>query len=299
MSRRHYDLPPFATLSAFEAAARHLSFKNAAQELGVTPGAISHQIKALEAELGAALFERRHRGVELTHEGAALFETLVTSFGQMSRQLARIRRVSDGMTVTVGSTTAVAALWLSPAAIDFWGDHPEININQVTQDRPFRSAQGFDFLISYGKSQITSLSHTALYRDELVPLASPERAEVFRGHSLSELSQEWLIHLETTNPSWTTWPEWFQAQGHRGEVAAGTKVTNYSVALQIASQGAGIVLGWRRLARSLIDSKQLAVIDPHATPAPQQFYLAGLKDKELTKCALVFKNWLVDKARRH
>lgn len=297
MSRRHYDLPPFATLSAFEAAARHLSFKNAAQELGVTPGAISHQIKALEAELGTALFVRRHRGVELTDEGAALFDTLVTSFGKMSRQLARIRRVSDETTVTVGSTTAVAALWLSPTVVDFWAEYPEININQVTNDQPFRSAQGFDFLISYGKSQLPSMSHTALYRDELVPLASPTRVAELAGCSLADLSQKWLIHLEAENPSWTKWPEWFDALGHHGEIAKGTKVTNFSVALQIASRGAGIALGWRRLAQPLIDAKQLAVIEQFAIPAPHQFYLVGLKDNELSKGALAFKKWFVTRAR--
>ncbi|MCX8955411.1 LysR family transcriptional regulator, partial [Ruegeria sp. NA] len=72
MSRRHYNLPPLTTLSAFEAAARHLSFKEAASELSVTPGAVSHQIKALESELGAALFVRKHRGVELTEDGQDL-----------------------------------------------------------------------------------------------------------------------------------------------------------------------------------------------------------------------------------
>jgi DNA-binding transcriptional LysR family regulator len=80
MARRYYNLPPLTTLAAFEAAARHRSFKEAAQELSVTPAAVSHQIKALEADLGAPLFRRRHRAVELTADGEALFQVLAASF---------------------------------------------------------------------------------------------------------------------------------------------------------------------------------------------------------------------------
>lgn len=172
MSRRFYDLPPFTTLSAFEAAARHLSFKNAAVELSVTPGAVSHQIKALEGELGTPLFRRRHRGVELTPEGEALYETLASTFSQISRQLTRIRQIGDVDTVTVGSTTSVSALWLSPAIIRFWRDHPDISIHQITQDRPFQNARETDFFISYGKALNTTLAHTPIYRDELVAIAA-------------------------------------------------------------------------------------------------------------------------------
>ncbi|MFD1378076.1 LysR family transcriptional regulator [Fodinicurvata halophila] len=90
MSRRVYDLPPLTALAAFETAARHLSFKNAAVELNVTPGAVSHQIRALEEELGASLFVRRHRGVDLTEEGDRLFSTLAESFVRISQRLREI-----------------------------------------------------------------------------------------------------------------------------------------------------------------------------------------------------------------
>ena len=172
MSRRHYDLPPFTTLSVFEAAARHLSFKNAAQELSVTPGAVSHQIKALEGELGVVLFLRQHRGVELTSEGQALFETLSSSFRQISRQLARVRKDNEADTVTVGSTTAVAALWLSPTIIEFWRDHPDINVHQVTQDRPIENTDDFDFFICYGRAKNPSRCRT------LAPRGSRSRTAI-------------------------------------------------------------------------------------------------------------------------
>ncbi|MCV6585237.1 MAG: LysR family transcriptional regulator, partial [Marinibacterium sp.] len=117
MSRRHYQLPPLTTLTAFEAAARHLSFKKAAQELSVTPGAVSHQIKALEGELGQPLFLRRHRGVELTPDGEALADALASAFGRVSQVVQGIRDRRIGGRVTIGSSTAVAALWLSGSII--------------------------------------------------------------------------------------------------------------------------------------------------------------------------------------
>ncbi|WP_136439391.1 LysR substrate-binding domain-containing protein [Pacificoceanicola onchidii] len=297
MSRRHYDLPPFTTLAAFEAAARHLSFKNAAQELSVTPGAVSHQIKALEGELGTPLFTRRHRGVELTADGEALHETLSSTFRQISRQLIRIRQTSETDAVTVGSTTAVAALWLSPAIIEFWRDHPDINVHQVTQDRPFGNTRDFDFFICYGRAPHPSLTHTPLYRDELVPVAAPDLAAQLDGCSLKDLAGQRLIHLNAASPSWTKWPEWFDRLGYTGDVAPGARVTSYSVALQIARKGAGVALGWRNLIQPMITSGKLTVVGSHTVPAPHQFYLAGPPDAELSAHAQTLKAWLLKTAR--
>ncbi len=297
MSRRYYGLPPFTSLTAFEAAARHLSFKSAAQELSVTPGAVSHQIKALESELSTPLFQRLHRGVELTSDGLALYETLSATFGQISQQLSRIRQSGDAETVTVGSTTAVAALWLSPAIIQFWRQHPQVKVNQVTQDRVFQSLAGFDFVISYGKFEIPSVECTPLYRDALVAVAAPEVARALTGGTLEQLARSGLIHLDAENPSWTQWPEWFQALGYTGDLSTSTKVTSFSIALQIAQNGTGIALGWHRLVQPMIESGALAVIEPYAIAAPHQFYLAGLPHEDLSENARALKAWLIREAQ--
>jgi len=299
MSRRYYNLPPFTTLSAFEAAARHLSFKNAAQELSVTPGAVSHQIKALEGELGVALFYRQHRGVALTVEGEALFGTLASTFRQISHKLAEVRHFGDADAVTVGSSTAVAALWLSPAIIDFWREHPDINVHQVTQDRPIENVRDFDFFICYGRSVDASLSHTSLYRDDLVPVAAPDIAYALQDCTLGELASQRLIRLDGGSQSWTNWPEWFAQLGYQGEVSTGARVTSYSVALQIARKSAGIALGWRRLIQPMIDTGKLAIVGRHSVPAPHEFFLAGLPDEQLSAGGRLLKNWLVEGAQEH
>ncbi|GAA6159559.1 LysR substrate-binding domain-containing protein [Ruegeria sp. HU-ET01832] len=297
MSRRHYNLPPLTTLAAFEAAARHLSFKNAAEELSVTPGAVSHQIKALEGDLETALFQRKHRGVELTEDGKALFEALSSSFSNISKTLATIRgRVSVGK-VTVGSTTAVAALWLSPAVIRFWREMPEVNVDQIAQDRPFRDRPDIDFFVRYGRDSDPSLSHTPLFRDHLTPVASPELARQLTGADLEQLAAQRLIHLESDDRSWTTWPEWFQQLGYPGKIPIVSRVNSYSVALQLARKGAGLVLGWQRLIQPMLQSGKLVTLGPHHLTAPNQFYLVGRPDDELSESARALKNWILQEVR--
>ena len=296
MSRRHYNLPPLTTLTAFEAAARHLSFKNAAQELSVTPGAVSHQIKALEAELNASLFHRQHRGVALTADGQALFETLSASFGRISRRLAHIRQRDTVEKLTVGSTSAVAALWLSPSIIRFWKNVPELSINQLTQDSPFQPQADLDFVIRYGRDRDTKRPHTTLFRDELVPVGSPDLVASLSRASLSDLAGQRLVHLDGHGRDWTTWIEWFRQLGYDGDINTGTRVTNYAVALQMASQGAGIALGWKRLIQPMLAAGDIAVLSPHSIPAPREFYLVDYTEDGLSPNAALFKQWIMDGA---
>jgi DNA-binding transcriptional LysR family regulator len=293
MSRRHYDLPPLTTLSAFEAAARHLSFKNAAEELSVTPGAVSHQIKALEQELNTPLFRRKHRGVELTDEGETLFDTLATGFSKMSQTLQGIRDSKSADTVRIGSTSAVAALWLSPAVVRFWRSYPEINVNQIVQDRPFRPAPDMDLFIRYGRDRESRLDQTELYRDTLGPVASPDMARRLAGRDLAELAQERLIHLDAEDNRWTTWSDWFLQQGYDGPISPGVRVNNYSVALQVAQDGGGLALGWHKLLQPVMTSGLLAAVGPHVLPAPHKFYLVGRGEADLSPSAKRLKDWLL------
>ena len=160
-------------LRTLRAVAETLNFTRAAERLGLTQSAVSHQIKALEGDLGAPLFRRRHRSVELTEDGEALFQALAASFAKVSQCLHTIRSRRAGDVVTIGSTSAVATLWLSPSVIRFWRKFPSINVNQVVQDRSLRDASELDLFIRYGPADDTSLEQVELYGDQLVPVASP------------------------------------------------------------------------------------------------------------------------------
>ncbi|SFY45505.1 regulatory helix-turn-helix protein, lysR family [Paracoccus pantotrophus] len=129
-----HDFASMTALICFEAAARNMSFKAAAQEMNVTPAAISHQIKALERNLGCALFIRRHRGVELTEKGAFLLVALQRGFETISDAVSRLRDRPDAVDVTIRTTTAVSALWLTPKITAFWKIHPGITVSQIISD---------------------------------------------------------------------------------------------------------------------------------------------------------------------
>lgn len=293
MSRRYYHLPPLTTLAAFETAARHLSFKNAAQELSVTPGAVSHQIKALEGELGTALFRRKHRGVELTEDGESLFDALASSFAKVSQCLMSLQERNNGNKVTIGSTSAVASLWLSPSVVRFWRAYPDVDVNQSIQDEQSLNSPQIDLYIRYGRSLDTRLSQTELFRDHLIPVSSRSVAERLKGCDVSDLARERLIHLESSNKNWTTWHDWFVRMGYDRPISSGVRVNNYAVAMQVAQEGAGLALGWQRLIRPMLMTGQLVPILPHSISAPNRFYLVGRPDEELSEAALRLKSWII------
>jgi DNA-binding transcriptional LysR family regulator len=297
MSRRHYNLPPLTTLAAFEAAARHLSFKDAAQELSVTPGAVSHQIRALEGDLGAALFRRRHRAVELTHEGEALFQALASSFTRISHSLETIRSRQSGEVVTIGSTSAVAAYWLSPSVVRFWRRYPEVNVNQVVQDRQLRDVSELDLFIRYGADRDSRFDQIELYRDWLVPVTSPAEARALKTQDLEGLARQRLIHLDSEDRTWTTWHDWFRQLGYDGPISTGLHVNNYSVALQVAQDGAGVALGWRRLIGPLLKSGHLVPAGRHVLEAPLSFHMVCRPDAEMTEACRKLRDWIVDEVR--
>ena len=207
MARRHYKLPSLNTLAAFETSARHGSFKNAAQELGVTPGAVSHQIKGLEEDLDVVLFDRQHRGVEITPEGQKLFKVLQDSFSDISTTLSEIRNSAQKPVVTISATTAFSSLWLTPRLTQFWKTCGDISVNQHVSDTPNPFDETPDLRIVYGFRQQNNpkLKAQVLFRDELIPVCSPGFLDAHPDTSLNALAAAPLIHLNAPDDRWTTW----------------------------------------------------------------------------------------------
>ncbi|WP_304522396.1 LysR substrate-binding domain-containing protein [Cognatishimia sp. MH4019] len=292
MARAFYDLPPMTTLVAFEAAARHGSFKTAAAELNVTPGAVSHQIKALEGELGVALFERVHRGVILTEDGQDLFTSVQGAFSAMSRSLSQIKRADTERAITVAATTAVSALWLTPRITAFWRERPDIRVNQVVSDTRVEGS-GWDLIIEYGLAKGRAGESRELFTDVLVPVASPEFAANRPVPELAALAAMPLIHLTAQNQDWTTWKRWFAGLGYEGSLARGTKVNNYMIALQAACDGVGVVLGWKRLVAPMLEDGSLVAFGGYALPAPSSFYISRGAKAEARGSVDLLEQWLL------
>ena len=303
MARKHYNLPPLTTLAAFEAAARLGSFKHASEELNVTPSAVSHQIKALERETGITVFLRRHRGVELTADGEALFSVLARGFGDVSDMLRRLRANRQDAIVTIGSTTAVSSLWLTPRIGEFWREHPTIAINQHVSDHPLSRTFGLDLQIRYGGEELVHQGGVKLFDDILLPVCSPDYARKWRQshpelsgnpedpHDLEQLANSHLIHMLAEDMNWTTWRTWFAMLGYHGDIRHSHSVNNYTIALQVARDNGGVVLGWRKLVQPLLERGVLVALTDREAAAPQSFYVLG--DSEPAEQTRIVRDWLI------
>ena len=297
MSRRPYDLPPLTSLTAFEAAARHGSVKVAATELNVTPGAVSHQIKALESDLSTRLFDRLHRGIALTEEGRSLFATVETAFATMSKGIGTLRQTQAERPITISATTAVSALWLTPRITRFWRDWPEIRINQIVTDSRTIPGRAPDLRILYGADGTDPATLSNLFQDELVPLGAPDRVAALADATLADLAAQPLVHMDAEDRNWTTWASFFSALGHRGPIHSGTHVNNYMIALQAAQDGVGLVLGWRHLVSPLLATGALVPLDRFTLPAPSRFHLQHDKALPPDAPAARLAHWLLTPPR--
>lgn len=305
MSRLNYKLPPMTMLMTFETAARLSSFKLAASELGVTPGAVSHQIKALESELATALFLRKPRGVELTSSGLELFSSLEQAFTNIGNTLQLVRSQSQCKPVLVGSTTAVSSLWITPALLQFGRVDNATFVNQLVSDSRFTGLEALDLYITYGREEREGLEQEVIYRDTLVPVCAPDFAAQLKSEigandgdiDLPTLATQRLIHLDADDHNWTSWGSWFQTLGYAGDIGATMRVNNYMIALQAAQDNAGILLGWKHLLEPLLANGQLTLLSHWSVPAPHRFYLVSQPLGKLSNQGKVLQHWLLNKLR--
>ena len=170
-------LPPLNALRAFEAAARHMSFARAADELHVTPQALSLQIKSLEAHLGAPLFHRLNRAVELTEAGRALVPGAREGFTALTRGWAAARRATDPSRLTVTAGPAFTARWLAPRLPDFARAHPDIELSfSASLRRMDMATDAVDVAVRFSDHDEPGLYNGALIEEWVMPMMSPALA---------------------------------------------------------------------------------------------------------------------------
>ncbi|WP_411036982.1 LysR family transcriptional regulator [Shinella sp. BYT-45] len=287
---RPYDLPSLTALACFEAAARKASFKDAAQEMNVTPAAVSHQIKALETDLGCSLFVRRSRGVELTEKGAFLFLSIRRGFEAISDTVAQIRDRRETVDVTIRTTTAVSSLWLTPKISAFWKIYPAVTVSQITSDVPGVSGP-CDLSIHYGDPDENGVEHRILFQDRIVAMGTSAFAAQYRITSVEDLLKVPLIHMSNEENGWTTWADWFQALGRGAPKGRSFYVNNYMIALQAAQDDVGAVLGWDGLVKGVMDAGRLVPLVPETVASPVPFHLKI--HAKATAQSRLFADWLV------
>lgn len=289
---------PLSSLRAFEAAARLGSFKAAAEELAVTPTAVSHQIRALEAQTGLALFDRQVRKVSLTDAGTQLYPVLRDGFDAFEATLARLtQQRRTRAQVSISATNAFTVKWLVPRMADFQRRHPDIDLQlQASDDLIDLRSTAVDIAIRYGRGPYPGLAIEPLFTDRFAPVANPRLGVV----SPEDLARVPLIRFDwkRPRPENPTWERWFMvAQRRLSSQASQLRFSDEGHAIQAAVAGHGIALVSLALIADDLEAGHLVqpfgpAIDGHT------FYLAMYADRPPSAPVLAVAHWLRTHAAR-
>ncbi len=262
MAETSRNLPSLDLLRGFEAAARNLSFTRAAVELFITQSAVSRQVKTIEEHLGAALFVRRHRALQLTEAGHELYRATAQALRQLSDAASRIRERGAGRTLTVTATIGFASLWLIPRLADFRSQRPDIDIRIAADNKMLDLERaGMEIAIRYCMPKAAPEGALKLFGEVVLPVCSPKL--VTRAAPLAapaDLRHHVLLHYEMPDGvapwlSWTVWLETMQLPGLKP--AGALRFSQYDQTIHAAIDGQGVALGTSPLVRQLIRQGKL------------------------------------------
>jgi len=291
--------PSLKALRVFEAAARHLSFKKAAAELHVTPAAVSLQIRLLEAELGAALFRRGNRSVELTEHGRAMLPEVQAGFTAFSRAMARLSAQGATMVLNVAAAPAFASKWLVVHLDRFPAAYPDLGLAirvHAVQELMNYTRDGIDIGIRYGLGDYKGLSSERLLQDSLVPVCSPSflAANGAPGHP-GDLARLPFLHDDSLSfdPRFPVWDDWLAAAGAFGvPTAGGLRFNSATDAITAAIKGQGLLLARRSLVGADIQEGRLVRLFDIDFPLDHGFHVVYRKEALERREVRAFRDWL-------
>jgi LysR family glycine cleavage system transcriptional activator len=294
-------LPPLSALRAFEAAARHMSFSKAADELHVTPAAISHQIHALEQDLGVRLFHRMNRSIELTASARVLLPGLSEAFAGIQSSVRRLRAHNDTGTLTVTASPSFAAKWLVLRLHRFQESSAEVDVRISATDEVVDLTKGdFDIAIRYGTGNYPGLDVEMLFTNEVFPACSPQLLTA--GPPLrtpDDLPLHNLIHDQAIerDPLVPTWPMWLKAAGVKKIPATGgLSFNNMHLALDAAIAGHGVVLAYSTIAAADLAAGRLVRLFSLALPDQFAYYIVTAPGALERPKVRAFRDWLRQEA---
>ncbi|HXS52604.1 MAG TPA: transcriptional regulator GcvA [Usitatibacter sp.] len=311
MARPPERLPPLNALRAFEAAARLLSFKKAAKELHVTPGAVSHQIKLLEDHLGVALFRRLTRALQLTAEAQAMLPKVREGLESLAAAVERVRVRQESFALTVVTPPNFAARWLVPRLARFTQSHPKLELHVASRlamidgrgengqmaPPPDAPEDAPVVMVRFGEGRYPGAHVDQLFRAVYVPVCSPKLLE--GEHALrrpADLRFHTLLHDETVveegvRPSWH---DWLESVGLDGvDASRGPRFSNASLAVEAAIEGMGVALTMKPLVRSEIQAKRLVVPFDISAPAAFAYYLVTPEAGARNPAVAAFRAWIL------
>jgi LysR family transcriptional regulator, glycine cleavage system transcriptional activator len=286
------NLPPLASLRAFEAAARHLSFRAAAEELSVTQSAISHQVADLERRLGVPLFERRNRRVVLTPAGEQYHPFLREAFDRIAQGTALVRMADPARPLDVQVYITVAVRWLVPRLPAFQAAHPGITVrfNASVLDWEFDDTAGDVAIVCTEHPDRPGLHSTHLFDAQLVPVCSPAMADGLT--EPAQLAERPLLQVYTAAEEWAVW---LHAAGESTAMAqSALRFDSYLLAIEAALDGQGVAMVPRFLAAADLRSGRLVAPFALAVPQPRRWYLVCRQERAADARVQAFVGWLRD-----
>jgi LysR family glycine cleavage system transcriptional activator len=287
-------LPPLNPLRAFEATARHGSLTKAANELFVTHGAISHQIKALEASLDVKLFERAGQRLRLTAHGAELLPAVSSAFDGIAAATARMTRPTSSGALTVNCVPALLSFWLIPHLGSFTAQYPDIRLTlDASNDAGNIHAPGVDVCILYGDGNWSDCWVKLWTQLDLFPVVSPTLINNRPIRTIRDLGDHTILHADEGRE----WHTWLAAADARDLMRGKNQhhMCDARLALEAAVHGHGVALGDTVTAAGLLARGQLVAPFNLAVPAVDDFYVACRNDLKSAPIVNVFIDWLFDR----
>ncbi|RPH65293.1 MAG: transcriptional regulator GcvA [Burkholderiales bacterium] len=300
MRNHPFRLPSPDLLVTFEAAARLLSFTRAAQERYVTQSAVSRQIRALEDDLGVALFRRRHRGLALTDDGRVLYEACRDAFERLRATVSQLRAPGERRVLTLTTTPGLAALWLIPRLSRFTQAHPDVDVRIDTSlDMRDLDADGIDVAIRYGR--LDGMQGARMFEESVMPVCSPTLLahgpplagpDDLRRHTLLRVVDPVLGVLPE-------WEPWLAAVGRHGLQPAGRlSFSRYDEVVSAAVLGHGVAIGRRPLIDSLLAEGRLVAPWSDELASPRGYFVVLSDAASRRPAAHALQAWLLDTATR-
>jgi len=295
-------LPPLNSLRAFEAAARHLSFSRAAEELFVTPAAISHQIKGLEDFLGVTLFRRMPRAVMLTDDAQMILPLISEGFDKLAQAVTLLKQSESSGVLTVSSAPTFAQKWLLEHLDDFSEAYPDINVRlDARLDTVDFDRDGVDVAIRLGAGKYPGMRVDQLFDEQVVPVCHPRFLE--GPHALKrpeDLKHHTLLHVDwgNINAPFPDWQMWLASVGVDDvDYTRGPVFTVEGMAIDAAARGSGVALGSTYAVREELKRGALVVpFDRRLTSEISYWVVAPERTADQPKVK-AFRDWLLRHAK--
>jgi LysR family glycine cleavage system transcriptional activator len=295
------SLPPLNSLRAFESAGRLLSFSKAANELNVTTGAISQQIRSLEEFLEIKLFKRRNRSIVLTDPGQVFLPLLSDGFASIAVAVDAVRKFQCNEPLTVTAPPSFTSKWLIPRLAKFHRLHPDIEVRiDASSHLVDFIREDIDVGIRFGDGEYPELESIYLFSFDLIPVCSPELLTDGTGlHNLTDIRHHTLLHDDDRNidPSWPDWAMWLATAGVDGiDAGRGIHFNQGEMIIQAALEGQGIALVSSVMAAGEIESGRL--VQPFETrlPVTLSFHLVTSAQKARNPKVVEFKLWILQES---